>query len=107
MADQTPDSSLVIFRLAPLSQLPFRVTSAALGARSRNVTVRSGWISGDLIGAGRAAAACAGTEAGGACCPASGVVAASTMNPSAADTRTQTFPFMGISSHRVVRGGPY
>ena len=56
VVDQTPDSSLVIFRSVALSQLPLSVTSVAFGADSRNVTERSGWISGDFNGAGRAAA---------------------------------------------------
>jgi hypothetical protein len=34
----------------PLSQLPLTVTSVALGARRRKVTVRSGWISGERSG---------------------------------------------------------
>src|SRR5438093_8458033 len=81
-----PDSSFVIFRSVPLSQLPFSVTSLALGADSRKVTVRSGWISGDLSGAGRAAGCAAGVAAG--CCPAMGMAAPAMMNATA-DTRTQ------------------
>src|SRR5271157_1779582 len=50
VTDQTPLSSLVILiSLAP-SQLPFNATSEALGAESRNVTVLSGWISGERGG---------------------------------------------------------
>src|ERR1035438_473328 len=45
--DQMPASSLVIWIFLPLSQLPFRRTSPALGARKRNVTLLSGRISGD------------------------------------------------------------
>ena len=41
-ADQTPESSFVIFKSVPFSQLPFTVTSVAFGASSRNVTERSG-----------------------------------------------------------------
>src|SRR5438552_3437752 len=68
VVDQMPPSSFVIFRLVPLSQLPLSVTSVAFGARRRNVTVRSGWISGER-NAGRAAAA--GGAAVGGCCAAS------------------------------------
>jgi hypothetical protein len=66
VADQTPASSFVIFRLVPLSQLPLSVTSKALGARRRKVTVRSGWMSGERNAVGRAAAADGG--AAGGCC---------------------------------------
>ena len=65
VVDQTPASSFVIFRLVPLSQLPLSVTSVAFGASRRNVTLRSGWISGERNGAGRAAFAAGG--AGGCC----------------------------------------
>src|SRR5580765_2249382 len=88
-----PDSSFVIFRSLPLSQLPFSVTSVALGARSRKVTVRSGWISGDLIGVGRAA--CAGAVAGAACCPASGAVALTATSETMANARVRQL-FIGI-----------
>src|SRR5436309_2836210 len=66
VVDQTPASSLVIFRLVPLSQLPLSVTSVAFGARRRNVAVRSGWISGERSGVGRAAFTAG--ETGGGCC---------------------------------------
>src|SRR5262245_54057456 len=66
VVDQTPASSFVIFRLMPLSQLPLSVTSEAFGARRRNVTVRSGWTSGERNGVGRAALAAAGAVGG--CC---------------------------------------
>jgi hypothetical protein len=66
VADQTPASSLVILRLVPLSQLPLSVTSKAFGAKMRKVTVRSGWMSGERNGVGRAAAADGG--AAGGCC---------------------------------------
>src|SRR5450631_4184389 len=59
VTDQTPLSSLVILMSRAPSQLPFNVTSAALGAASRNVTLRSGWISGE-----RGIAAAAGVGAG-------------------------------------------
>jgi hypothetical protein len=68
VVDQTPALSLVIFKLSPLSQLPFSVTSLALGARRRNVTLRSVRISGDRGGTGRGA--CAAGAAGGVCWPA-------------------------------------
>ena len=67
--------------------LPLSMTSVALGARSRKVTVRSGWISGDLSGAGRAA--CAAAMAGGACCPASGAVTMTATTETAATTRAR------------------
>ena len=57
VVDQTPASSFVIFRLVPVSQLPLSVTSVAFGASSRNVAVRSGWMSGERNGAGRTALA--------------------------------------------------
>src|SRR5437667_9074800 len=61
-----PASSFAIFRFVPASQLPLSVTSVAFGARRRNVTVRSGWISGERTGDGRAAFA-AGGAVGGCC----------------------------------------
>src|ERR1051326_2924739 len=62
-----PLSSLVILISRAPSQLPLRVTSVALGADRRNVTVWSGWISGET-GRGvvmpRPAAACWACAAG-------------------------------------------
>src|SRR6185436_15621227 len=66
VVDQMPASSFVIFRLVPVSQLPLSVTSVPFGASRRNVTVRSGWISGERNGAGRTAFAGCGGEGG--CC---------------------------------------
>src|SRR3954469_4726895 len=57
----TPASSLVIFSAPPACQSAVRVTSVAFGARTRKVTLRSGWTSGEtgvLFFAG-----CAGTAA--------------------------------------------
>src|SRR5688572_11597984 len=57
----TPASSRVIFSAPPACQSGVRVTSVAFGARTRKVTVRSGWTSGEagaLFFAG-----CAGTAA--------------------------------------------
>src|SRR5690348_47301 len=70
VVDHTPLSSFVIGSAVAPSQLPFSVTSAALGADSRKVTVRSGWISGDRGITGRAAGAAAAGAAGaaGGCC---------------------------------------
>src|SRR6185436_12628941 len=69
VVDQTPAPSFVIFRLVPLSQLPLSATSVSFGARRRNVTVRSGWISGERNGVRRSAFA--GGAAVGGCCAAS------------------------------------
>src|SRR5689334_7535800 len=46
----TPASSLVIFSAPPACQSAVRVTSVAFGARTRKVTVRSGWTSGEAGG---------------------------------------------------------
>src|SRR5215467_2681145 len=57
----TPVSSRVIFSAPPACQSAVRVTSLAFGARTRKVTLRSGWTSGEagvLFLAG-----CAGTAA--------------------------------------------
>src|SRR5262245_56743897 len=43
----TPASSRVIFWTPPACQSAVRVTSVAFGARTRKVTVRSGWTSGE------------------------------------------------------------
>src|SRR3954471_22735740 len=43
----TPASSRVIFSAPPACQSAVRVTSVAFGARTRKVTVRSGWTSGE------------------------------------------------------------
>ena len=83
VVDQTPDSSFVILRSVPLSQLPLSVTSVAFGAASRNVTERSGLISGDFNGAGRAAA-CGAAPGAGAWRAASGITAVETMSAAAA-----------------------
>src|SRR4029077_3889829 len=91
VVDHTPPASFVIGRLVPLSQLPLSVTSVAFGAIRRNVTVRSGWISGERSGVGRAA-----FPAGGGCCATSDAPA---MMPSAAivpDRRVHRM-FMGAS----------
>src|SRR5689334_430114 len=64
VVDQTPASSFVIFRFVPFSQLPLSVTSVAFGASRRNVTVRSGWMSGERS-IGRAACG----DGGGCCAP--------------------------------------
>src|SRR4030095_11117988 len=52
---QSPVSSLVNLGVAApgSSQSPVSVTSDALGARMRKVTLRSGWTSGDTTVAGR------------------------------------------------------
>src|SRR5437773_2114849 len=99
VVDQMPPSSFVIFRLVPLSQLPLSVTSVAFGARRRNVTVRSRWISGER-NAGRAAAA--GGAAVGGCCAASDVPMT---KPIAAipDRRTQLGIFIEASLVSRVR----
>src|SRR6476469_7322451 len=57
----TPASSRVIFWTPPACQSAVRVTSVAFGARTRKVTVRSGWTSGEagLLCFG----GCAGTAA--------------------------------------------
>src|SRR5947207_12023306 len=91
-----PASSFVIFRLVPLSQLPLSVTSEALGASRRNVTVRSGWMSGERSGAGRAAAG----AAAGACCATTAVPTARTINAVADDRRTHVDVFMDASLPR-------
>src|SRR5436190_23430964 len=97
VVDQMPASSFVIFRLVPLSQLPLSVTSVAFGASRRNVTVRSGWISGER-NAGRAAAA--GGAAVGGCCAASDAPMTKPMTATVPDRRTLRQVFMGASLAR-------
>src|SRR6266705_729211 len=98
VVDQTPASSLVILRLMPLSQLPLSVTSEAFCARRRNVTVRSGWISGERNGVDLAAFAAGGAVGG--CCATSD---APTMKPIAAtvpDRRAHCERFIDASLKR-------
>src|SRR6185503_10024382 len=102
VVDQTPASSFVILRLVPLSQLPLSVTSVAFGASRRNVTVRSGWISGDRNGAGRAAFA-AGCAAGG-CCATSDAPTTTPIAAAVPDRRTHWEMFMDASLERHSSG---
>src|SRR5438445_12020844 len=108
VADQTPASSFVIFRLVPLSQLPLSVTSKAFGARSRNVTVRSGWISGERKGVGRAVAA--GGGAVGGCCATSDALTIKPITATVPDRRAQRAMFIdasleGYSKSQRMRAG--
>src|SRR5262245_6763626 len=57
----TPASSLVIFSTPLACQSAVRVTSVAFGARTRKVTLRSGWTSGET--GALFLAGCAGTAA--------------------------------------------
>src|SRR6266850_4929109 len=95
VVDQTPASSFVIFRLVPLSQLPLSVTSVAFGASRRNVTVRSGWISGERNGAGRTAFAAGGAVGG--CCATSDAPIAKPIAATVADSRAYREMFIGTS----------
>src|SRR5580765_5042564 len=98
VVDQTPASSFVIFRLVPFSQLPLSVTSAAFGASRRNVTVRSGWMSGERSGAGRAASA--GDGAAGGCCATSDAPMTKPIAATVPDTRTHREILMDASLER-------
>src|SRR5213594_921754 len=98
VVDQMPASSFVIFRLMPLSQLPLSITSEAFGARRRNVTVRSGWISGDRNGVGRAAFAAGGAVGG--CCATSDAPMRKPIAATVPDRRTHREMFIDASLER-------
>src|SRR5262245_25101103 len=95
VVDQMPASSFVIFRLVPPSQLPLSVTSEAFGASRRNVTVRSGWMSGECNGVGRAAAA--GGAAVGGCCAVGDAPMAIAIAATVPDRRAQSDMFISTS----------
>src|SRR6185295_12075346 len=93
VVDQMPPSSFVIFKLVPFSQLPLSVTSVAFGASRRNVTVRSGWISGER-NTGRAAFA---AGAVGGCCAASDAPMTKPIAATVPDRRAHREMFMDAS----------
>jgi len=98
VVDHTPASSFVIFRLVPFSQLPLSVTSVAFGARRRNVTVRSGWMSGE-----RSIGRAAGGDGGGCCCATSGAPTTNANTATIPDRRAHIEMVMVASLERYSR----